>query len=173
MTCNFRILGFATFLIAVTAQARFADPSDDHVVFRAQSGAVIVWDKRTGKLRTPNSRAVRLFDCGDEYQTCLTDHHKFAFAYFRNCNDSDYKLLKFHPQIVSALYNDLWMIFDAAPNLMFHYAIPKGVVGIYIARTPSFDFRLLFHDKNLNLNQFEAMEYRLTGSNTMAACETR
>jgi hypothetical protein len=171
MTYKFPILVFAISLIAGTAKAELVDPSDDHVVFRAKNGAVVVWDRRAGTLRTPYSQNVaRLADCSDEFQTCLTDHRGFAFAYFRNCNDVDYKRLKFHPKIVSALHNDLWMIFDAAPNYMFHYVIPKGVVGIYVGPTSSFDFRLLFRDRNLRLEKFDAMEYRVTGSDTIAAC---
>lgn len=82
----------------------------------------------------------------------------------------DYKKLKFHPKIVSALHNNLWMVFDAAPNYMFHYVIPKGIVGIYVGPTPSFDFRSLFREKNLKLNKLDGMEYRVTGSGSVAAC---
>jgi hypothetical protein len=172
MAYKFPILVFAISLAAATARAEIADPSDDRAVFRTKNGAVIVWDKRAGTLRTPYSQVARLSDCSDEFQTCLTDHRGFAFAYFRNCNDVDYKRLKFHPSIVSAVHNDFWMVFDAAPNYMFHYAIPKGVVGIYVGPTSSFDFRLLFRERNLRLDKFDAMEYRVMGSGTIAACKT-
>lgn len=171
MSYKFPMLVFAISLIAATVQAKISDPDDDHIVFRAKNGAVVVWDRRADTLRTPDSRIARLTDCSDEFQTCLTDHRGFAFAYFRNCNDVDDKGLKFHPKIVSALHDDLWMIFDAAPNYMFHYRIPKGVIGIYVGPTSSFDFRLLFRDRNLRLDKFDAIEYRLTGSNTIAACK--
>lgn len=169
MTYKFLILTFAIFLITTTAQAKFS--SYEHVVFKAKNGAVVVLDRSSHVLRTPHSKVARLFDCSDEFQTCLTDHRGFAFAYFRNCNDVDDKRLKFRPKIVSALHNDLWMVFDAAPNYMFHYVIPTGVVGIYVGPTSSFDFRGLLRDRNLRLDRFDAIEYRLTGSHTIAACK--
>lgn len=145
-----------------------------HAVFKASDGKVIVLDTRTGTLRTPQSQGTVLQNCSDKFQTCLTDHHGFAFAYFRNCNDVDYKRLKFPPKIVSVLDNatwDTWMVFDASPNYMFHYAGAKGIVGIYVGPTPSFDFRSLFHDRNLRLDKFDAMEYRIIpGSDAIAAC---
>jgi hypothetical protein len=123
-------------------------------------------------LPTPYSRSARLSDCSNEFQMCLTDRRGFAFAYFRNCNDVDYKPLKFNPRIVSVPHNHLWMVFDAVPGYMFHYLIPKGVVGIYVAPTSSFDFRHLLRDRNLHWDQLDAMEYRLAGSDTIAACKT-
>jgi hypothetical protein len=170
MTYKLPILVFAISLIAVTTQAGSADRGDEPVVFRAKDGAVVVWDKRANTLRTPYSHTARLSDCSDEFQTCLTDHHGFAFAYFRNCKDVNYGRLKFHPNIVAALHND-WMVFDAAPNYMFHYAIPNGIVGIYVASTSSFDFRLRFGGRNLRLGKFDSMEYRVIGSDTIAACK--
>lgn len=160
----------ATLLSVASAQAGSCGSGTTHAVFTAPSGAVITLDMRSGTIRTPHSQSDRLQDCSDKFQTCLTNHHGFAFAYFRNCNDVDYKKLKFHPKIVSALHNNLWMVFDAAPNYMFHYVIPKGIVGIYVGPTPSFDFRSLFREKNLKLNKLDGMEYRVTGSGSVAAC---
>jgi len=62
------------------------------------------------------------------------------------------------------------MVFDAAPKYMFHYAYSKGIVGIYVGPTPSFDFRSVLHDRNFRLASLDAMEYRITGSETVAAC---
>jgi len=105
---------------------------------------------------------------------CLTDNHGFAFAYFRRCNDAaygDYKHLRFPPKIVSVLHNtDVWMVFDAAPKYLFHYANSKGIVGIYLGPTPSYDFRSVLHDRNFKVSSLDAVEYRITGSDTVAAC---
>jgi len=62
------------------------------------------------------------------------------------------------------------MVFDASPNYLFHYAYSKGIVGIYVGPTPSFDFRSDFHDRNFQLASLDATEYRITGSDTVAAC---
>ena len=143
------------------------------VRFSAPNGDVIELDTNTGTLDTPRSRRTAIQDCGDTFQVCLTDHHGFAFAYFRQCNDAglgDYKRLKFRPRIRSVLHNNVWMVFDAAPNYMFHYAYSKGIVGIYLGPTPSFDFRSVFHDRNFKASSLDAMEYRITGSDTVAAC---
>ena len=53
---------------------------------------------------------------------------------------------------------------------LFHYAYSKGIVGIYVGPTASFDFRSVFHDRNFQLSSLNAMEYRITGSDTVAAC---
>lgn len=171
MNCKFPMLVFAVSVTAATAQAKFANPSADHVVFRAENGAVIVWDRRAGTVRTPRSPSTKLSDCSDEFQTCLTDHRGFAFAYFRNCNDVDYKKLKFRPRMAAVLHNHLWMVFDAAPNYMFHYQLPKGIVGIYVGPTSSFDFRSLFRARHINWDKLNAAEYRIVGSETFGACK--
>ncbi len=161
-------------LSAATAQSVSSDSAGLHATFAASNGDVIKLDTRTGALRTPRARGTGLHDCSDKFQVCLTDYHGFAFAYFRKCNDAgfgDYKRLRFPPKIVSVLHNsDVWMVFDAAPKYMFHYAYSKGIVGIYVGPTPSFDFRSVFHDRNFQLASLDAMEYRITGSDTVAAC---
>lgn len=124
-------------------------------------------------MRTPYTKGTKLIDCSDKFQTCFMDDRGFAFAYFRKCNDVDYTKLKFGPKVVAALHNDLWIVFDAAPNYMFHYSVPKGVVGIYLGPQASFDFRLLFRERNLRIDKFDAMEYRVTGSQTFAPCEIK
>jgi hypothetical protein len=105
---------------------------------------------------------------------CLTDHRGFAFAYFRKCSDAgsgDYNRLRFPPKVVSVLHNtDVWMVFDASPNYLFHYAYSKGLVGIYLGPTASFDFRTILHDRNFQLSGLDAMEYRITGPDTVAGC---
>jgi hypothetical protein len=141
--------------------------------FAASNGDVIELDTRTGTFDTPRSRGTALQDCSDKFQVCLTDHNGFAFAYFRKCNDAgfgDYKRLRFRPKVVSGLHGSLWMVFDAAPNYMFHYTDSKGIVGVYLGPTAQFDFRSVLHDRNFKVFSLDAMEYRITGSNTVAAC---
>lgn len=163
-----------TLLSAVAAQSGSSDHAGFHATFARSNGAVIKLNTRTGTLETPRSRGAGLQDCSDKVQVCLTDHHGFAFAYFRKCNDAglgDYKGLRFRPKVVSALHNsDVWIVFDAAPKYLFHYAYSKGIVGIYLGPTASFDFRSVFHDRNFKVASLDAMEYRITSSDTVAAC---
>jgi hypothetical protein len=159
---------------AATAQPASSDTAGFQAKFAASNGDVIELNTQTGAIRTPRLRGTVLHDCSDKTQVCLTDRHGFAFAYFRKCNDAglgNYKRLRFHPKIVSALHNsDVWMVFDAAPKYLFHYAYSKGIVGIYVAPTSSFDFRSVLHDRNFQMASLDAMEYRITGSDTVAAC---
>lgn len=165
---------FLTLLSAATAKSGSSEHASFHATFEAKNGAVIKLNTRTGTLDTPRSRGTGLQDCSDKFQVCLTDHHGFAFAYFRKCNDAgagDYKRLRFRPKVVSALHNsDIWIVFDASPRYLFHYAYSKGIVGIYLGPTASFDFRSVLHDRNFQLASLDAMEYRVTGSDTVAAC---
>lgn len=158
---------------AATAHSGSSEHAGFQATFKATNGAVIKLDTRTGTLDTPRSRGTELQDCSDKFQVCLTDHHGFAFSYFRKCKDAaygDHKRLTFRPKLVSVLHNNLWMVFDAAPKYLFHYAYSKGIVGIYLGSTASFDFRALLHDRNLKLDSFDGMEYRITGSDSVAAC---
>jgi len=127
------------------------------------------------KLTLPRAKPAKLYDCSDKFQLCLADGHRFAFAYFRNCEDAaplgNYRRLKFQPKIVSVLHDDLWMVFDASPNLMFHYVRSAGLVGIYVGRKPSFDFRTLLRKRDLNLSDYEKLEYRIASPGTIAACK--
>jgi len=144
-----------------------------HATFVASNGDAIKLNTRTGTLDTPRTRGTGLQDCSDKLQVCLTDNHGFAFAYFRKCNDPglwDYTRLRFVPKVVSALHNDVWMVFDAAPNYLFHYGYSKGIVGIYIGPTASYDFRSVLHERNFQLFSLDKMEYRISGSQTVAAC---
>ncbi len=104
----------------------------------------------------------------------MTDNNGFAFAYFRKCNDAgagEYKTLRFAPKVVAVLDNsDMWMVFDAAPKYLFHYAYSKGIVGIYLGPTDTFDFRSVLHDKNSQLANMDASEYRKTTSGAVAGC---
>jgi hypothetical protein len=161
-----------TLLSAATAQSVSEQP-EIKGKFSASNGNVIELDTKTGTLVTPRSRGTALQDCSDKFQVCLTDHHGFAFAYFRKCTDAgfgDYKRLRFRPKIASVLHGNLWMVFDAAPNYMFHYIDSKGIVGIYIGPTASFDFRSVLHDRNFKVFSLDATEYRITSSDTVAAC---
>jgi len=173
MTCVLQMLILlVTLLSAATAQSVSEQPKIKGK-FSASNGNVIELDTKTGTLVTPRSRGTALRDCSDKFQVCLTDHHGFAFAYFRKCTDAgfgDYKRLRFRPKIVSVLHGNLWMVFDAAPNYMFHYIDSKGIVGIYIGPTASFDFRSVLHDRNFKVFSLDATEYRITSSDTVAAC---
>ena len=163
-----------TLISAATAQSVSSDHGAFQATFAASNGHVIELNTRTGTLVTPRVRDTVLQDCSDKVQVCLTDHRGFAFAYFRKCNDAgsgDYKRLSFRPKIVSVLHNsDIWMVFDAGPHYLFHYAYSKGIVGIYLGPTASFDFRSVLHDRNFQLSSLDATEYRITSSDTVAAC---
>jgi hypothetical protein len=142
--------------------------------FVRSDGSSIVLNTWNGTLVTPRSRSTGLQDCGDTTQVCLTDHRGFAFAYFRKCDDATaegYRSLRFSPKVVTAVHNrDMWMVFDAAPRYLFHYAYSKGIVGIYLAPTPSFDFRSVLRDRNFQVEKLDSAEYRITGSQDVAAC---
>jgi hypothetical protein len=161
-------------LIVLVSAAIGQSPSSSHAVFTASNGGQIELDTRAETFVTPRSRGTRLEDCGNKAQVCLTDHHGFAFAYFRTCNDAEagnYKHLRFHPKVASALHNtDVWLVYDASPNYLFHYAYSKGIIGIYVGPTASFDFRSVLHDRNFQLDRLDSLEYRLTGPDTVAAC---
>jgi hypothetical protein len=154
------------------AQRESSKVAGYHATFKGSYGVVIELNTQTGTLDTPRSRNTGLKDCSDEFQVCLTDNHGFAFAYFRKCNDAglgDFQRLRFPPKVVSALHNtDVWMVFDAAPNYMFHYAYSRGIVGIYVGPTTSFDFRIAFHDRSFQSSTLA--EFSITGSDTVAAC---
>ena len=159
---------------AAPAQSGSSDDAGLKATFKASNGHLIDLDLRAGIFVTPRSRSNRLKDCSDKDQVCLTDDNGFAFAYFRKCNDAgsdDYKTLRFPPKVVSALHNsDVWMVFDAAPKYLFHYAYSKGIVGIYLGPTASFDFRSVLHDKNFQLANLDASEYLKTTSGAVAGC---
>ena len=163
-----------TLLSTAPAQSGSSDGASLKATFKASNGKVINLDLRTGILVTPRSRSTRLKDCSDKDQVCLTDNNGFAFAYFRKCNDAeagDYKTLRFPPKVVSVLdNNDVWMVFDAAPKYLFHYGYSKGIVGIYLGPTDSFDFRSVLRDKNFQLANLDASEYRKTTSDVVAGC---
>lgn len=173
MTCAVQILILlVTMFSAATAQSGSEHPGIKGK-FSAANGDVIELDTKTGTLVTPRSRSSALQDCSDKFQACLADHHGFAFAYFRRCKDAglgDYKQLRFRPKIVSVLHGNIWMVFDAAPNYLFHYTDSKGIVGIYLGPTSSFDFRNVLHDRNFQLAALDALEYRISSSDTVAGC---
>ena len=173
MTRNTQMLILLVTMLSAAAAQSVSEHPGIKGKFSASNGDVIELDTKTGTLVTPRSRGTALQDCSDKFQVCLTDHHGFAFAYFRKCTDAgfgDYKRLRFRPKIVSVLHGNLWMVFDAAPNYMFHYIDSKGIVGIYIGPTASFDFRSVLHDRNFKVFSLDATEYRITSSDTVAAC---
>ena len=160
-------------LSAATAQSGSSDQTGYHATFKRSNGDVIKLDTRTGTLDTPRAHSTDLQDCSDKFQVCLTDHHGFAFAYFRKCRDmayGDMSRLSFRPIFVSALHNNSWLVFDAAPNYLFHYIDFKGIVGIYIGATASCDFRSVLRDPNFRVFDLDSTEYRIVGSDTVAAC---
>ncbi len=169
---------FMAFLTVATAQQpSLKEPSRAKMkaTFKSSDGRMIQLDTQAGLLITPRSRSTHLHNCSDKSQVCLTDNRGFAFAYFRKCSDAgrgDYKRLRFRPKIVSVLHNsDLWMVFDASPGYLFHYAYDRGIVGIYIGPTASYDFREVLHNQSFRINDLAAMEYRITASSdTVASC---
>jgi len=173
MPRNTRILILlATLLSAAVAQQVSSHDAGYHATFKASNGDVIKLDIRTGTLDTPRTHSTDLQDCSDRFQVCLTDHHGFAFAFFRKCSDEfeNYTRIKFTPHVVSVLHNNVWLVFDAAPNYLFHYVDSKGIVGIYIGPTPSYDFRGVLRERSFNVFSLDKTEYRIRGSDTVAAC---
>jgi hypothetical protein len=61
------------------------------------------------------------------------------------------------------------MVFDASPKYLFHYAYDRGIVGIYMGPTASYDFRNVLHDQNFRIGDLEPMEYRITASSDAIA----
>lgn len=179
MTRSVRTLILLVMLFSAVIAQPVSSESPGHAkrksTFVASNGNLIELDIRAGILVTPRSRSAHLENCSDRSQVCLTDHHGFAFAYFRKCNDAmagDYKRLRFRPNVVSVLHNsDVWMVFDAGPKYLFHYAYDRGIVGIYLGPTSSYDFRKVLHDPNFRLSDLDPMEYRITASSSaIAAC---
>ena len=174
MTRAMQLLVFVLTLFSLAAGQQVSSGNAGyHATFQGSYGEVIKLDIRNGSLDTPCGRSTGLEDCSDKLQVCLTNHQGFAFAYFRKCNDPelwDYTRLRFIPKVISVLHNtDLWMVFDAAPNYLFHYAYSKGILGIYIGPTASYDFRIAFHDRSFRSSTLQ--EFRIAGSDTVAACQ--
>lgn len=174
-----RLIAMALVSLAVlcpaSAWSHVRKPAGIHAAFVAPNGSAIELDMLAGTIRLPHSQHRKLFDCGDKSHTCLSDHDGFAFSFAHECQDvgtdGDTTKSKLIPKIVSVLHGNLWVVFDASPNYLFHYVIPKGIVGIYIGSTPSFDFRSLFHDRNLQIDKLDATEYHITAhSDPIAAC---
>lgn len=180
MTHTIQFVLFIMLLTAATAQKPPSKPPNYAKVkatFKSSNGDVINLDTQAGLLVTPPLRSTLLKDCSDKSQVCLTDRHGFAFAYFRKCSDAgsgDYKSLRFRPKVVSVLHDSdiwIWMVSDASPKYLFHYAYGRGIVGIYKGPRASYDFRNVLHDENFRVGDLEAMEYRITASsNAVAPC---
>ncbi len=175
MTRRVQLLSLLVMLLSVTiAYSRSPEHAKFRATFVSTQGDAIRLDVGTGSLTTPRSQSTSLQDCGDEFQVCLTDHHGFAFAYFRKCDDATsdgYRRLRFSPKVVTVVHNsDMWMVFDASPKYLFHYAFSKGIVGIYMGPTPSFDFRSVLHRRNFQVESLDAFEYRYAGPDIVAAC---
>jgi len=174
-TIQFVVL-FTMLLMAATAQQPSSkSPSYATVkaIFKSSNGDVIDLDTQAGLLVRRGSRRTLLKSCSDKSQVCLTDSHGFAFAYFRKCDDATfegYRRLRFSPRVVTVLHNsDVRMVFDASPKYLFHYAYGRGIVGIYMGPTASYDFRNVLHRQNFRIGDLEAMEYRITASSDAVA----
>jgi hypothetical protein len=129
---------------------------------------------RTGTLAAPRSRNTGLQACSDKVQLCLTDHHGFAFACFRKCNDAgagDISPSGFVQKSYRCCTTATYGLFSTlAQDICSIVPSPRASSGSIIGPTVSFDFRSVFHDRNFQLARLDAMEYRITGSDTVAAC---
>lgn len=172
----------AVLLAGMLSQASACPAGNDSTgacaTFVAENGSAIELNMQSMTVQSPHSKARALFDCGDTSHTCFTDRHGFAFAFAHACDNvglgSGTMKRKLSPKIVSILHGNLWVVFDASPNYLFHYVIPKGVVGIYVGATPSYDFRSLFSNPNVQIGKLDAVEYRITaGSSAIAACSEK
>lgn len=176
MTHTIQFVLFIMLITAATAQkpsSKSSSYAKVNATFKSSNGDVIDIDTQAGLLVTPRSRSTLLRDCSDEAQVCLTDRHGFAFAYFRKCDDAiseGFRRLRFSPKVVTVLHgSDVWMVFDASPKYLFHYAYDRGIVGIYMGPTASYDFRNVLHDQNFRIGDLEPMEYRITASSDAIA----
>jgi hypothetical protein len=88
----------------------------------------------------------------------------------QGCGVRGLQASQFSPKARFGAAQQLMDGFRRCPKYLFHYADSKGIVGIYLGPTPSFDFRSVLHDRNLKLGSLDAMEYHITGSETVAAC---
>jgi hypothetical protein len=168
-------LVFLTAMLTVMAVNRTsADESNQmHAVYTSTRGHDIVLDSGSGALRLPRSKGGDLIDCSDSFQTCLTDNKGFAFSYFRKCDDdvaNGHGKLRFNPHIISVLHQHVWMVFDEAPNYLFEYLIPKGLISIYVGATPSYDFREALHDPNFRVGDLGSLRYRASGPTYIGSC---
>ena len=151
--------------------ATSADSGGIHAVFKASDGDTIELDTRTGAFRAPRSQGAKLEECSDAFQTCVTDtrdclfHTSEVAKIFRTG-----VRLRFPQQIVSVVHNHVWTVSDAAAYYLFHSVIDQGVVGISVGPTPSFDFRDVFRNPKFRPSGFEALEYRIVGSDGILAC---
>ena len=88
MWCSIQMLILLVTMLSVATAQSVSEPPGIKGKFSTSNGAVIELDTKTGTLVTPRSRGATLQDCSDKFQVCLTDHHGFAFAYFRKCTDA-------------------------------------------------------------------------------------
>jgi len=164
------LLGLVILVVVASPRRASCDPNNAAIIFSAKSGGAIELDQRAGILRMPDGRRTRLHDCGNDFQTCLTDKHGFAFSFFKDCNKTDYRRLKYTPEIVTVVDNDLWMVFDRSPRLLFHYVIPGGLIGIYIGPTAGFDFRSVLRDRTFRVSDLQPTEHVISDSQAVAPC---
>jgi len=150
--------------------AASADPM--HATFRSPAGDDIIVDTATGAFRAPRAKGTTLTDCSDDFQTCFTDGHGFAFSYYKKCdaNLQDDSRLRFKPKILGVLHNYVWLVFDESPNYVFEYVDQRGLVGIFIGPTAKYDFRDAFRNRNFRIGDLEVYEYRGVGPKYIGGC---
>lgn len=143
-----------------------------HATFRSPAGDDITVDTTPGAFRAPRAKGTTLTDCSDDFQTCFTDGHGFAFSYYKKCdaNLQDDSMLKFKPKVLGALHNYVWLVFDESPNYVFEYVDQRGLVGIFIGPTAKYDFRDAFRDRNFRIGDLEVYEYRGIGPKYIGGC---
>jgi hypothetical protein len=162
--------------LSATVSGMAAASSDPmHATFRSPSGDDIIVDTTPGAFRAPRAKETTLTDCSDEFQTCFTDGHGFAFSYYRKCdaNLQNESMLKFKPKILSVLHSYVWLVFDESPNYVFEYVDQRGLVGIFIGPTRDYDFRDAFRDRNFRIGDMEGFEYRAVDSRHIGKCTWR
>lgn len=142
--------------------------------FVSPDGHALEIDLRAKTISVPGRRLKPLHDCGDEFQSCLTDRHGFSFSFFKKCADSElkdgYKRLRFRPRVVSLLHEHSWLVFDDAPRFMFDYSMTHGLVAIYYNQVPRPSFLSLFRANRLKLGDLTGQKYVRDGLQELAPC---
>ena len=139
--------------------------------FDGPGGQTIELDVEEGVFLDQFGNVRPLRDCGDALQFCLTDDRDFAFSFAKTCGlpQSEQKL-KFSPNVIWALHNDSWVVFDESPGFMFHHVVGEGIVGIYAGAPEHPDFRDLLRSETSGPAAEGLREFTIQGSQSLAAC---
>lgn len=167
-------IGITSALCAIISQPSVGGRFRAALNSKNKENRLIKVDIRNGTITGNGINISGIRDCSDKYQNCLTNGRGFSFSYFKKCgsgNVGDFTRLRFNPKIVSAVGNDIWMVFDNSKNYMFHYVVPRGVVGIYIGASPKFDFRRLLTNRNLRLADLRVPEYNIESPRYFLGCQ--